>query len=129
MWACIILAKDSSRDALKEGYDFGLRSRRWFAVRGILYKGTLARNSRCSRCRRTDEVDISPPVAEDHGAANCLDEAIRSFTAEQVVDRRALTPPSVVHCLFFELFSARRSTASKLASLWNSSAAQAPIAR
>ncbi|GFX62272.1 hypothetical protein TNCV_3306451 [Trichonephila clavipes] len=39
------------------------------------------------------------------------------------VDRRALTSTSIVHCQVFELFSACRSTASKLASLWNCSAA------
>ncbi|GFS87938.1 hypothetical protein TNCV_3426881 [Trichonephila clavipes] len=39
------------------------------------------------------------------------------------VDRRALTSPFIVHCQFFELFGARRTTASKLASLWNYSAA------
>ncbi|GFU68064.1 piggyBac transposable element-derived protein 4 [Trichonephila clavipes] len=37
--------------------------------------------------------------------------------------RRALTSPTVVHCQFFELFSARWFTASKLTSLWNCSAA------
>ncbi|PRD34608.1 UNVERIFIED_CONTAM: hypothetical protein NCL1_14076 [Trichonephila clavipes] len=30
---------------------------------GILYKGTLARNPRGSRCRRIDEDEISTPVA------------------------------------------------------------------
>ncbi|GFV77917.1 hypothetical protein TNCV_711 [Trichonephila clavipes] len=39
------------------------------------------------------------------------------------VDRRALKLPSIVLCQVFELFGARRSTASKLASLWNCSAA------
>ncbi|GFV13079.1 uncharacterized protein TNCV_4714041 [Trichonephila clavipes] len=135
MWAGIIPLKDSSRDALKEGNDFGQslcrsithsgrhyssvnritrirpswslklkrdssektiwcqsacqalcsgahcrRSRRWFAVRGILYKGTLARNPRCVRRRRIDEANISTPVAVDQRAANCLEEAVRSFT-------------------------------------------------
>ncbi|GFT38074.1 uncharacterized protein TNCV_4103121 [Trichonephila clavipes] len=55
--------------------------RRWFAVRGILSKGTLARNPWCSRHQRTDEADISEPVAVDQCAANCLKEAARSFTA------------------------------------------------
>ncbi|GFW43233.1 hypothetical protein TNCV_1349961 [Trichonephila clavipes] len=41
------------------------------------------------------------------------------------IDRHALTSPSVIHCQFFELFGARRSTASKLASLCT----RAPAAR
>ncbi|GFX26616.1 uncharacterized protein TNCV_4536271 [Trichonephila clavipes] len=56
------------------------RSRRWFAVSGILYKGTLVLNPRCSRRQRIDEVDIITPVAVDQHAANCLEEAVRSFT-------------------------------------------------
>ncbi|GFY09568.1 uncharacterized protein TNCV_4322461 [Trichonephila clavipes] len=51
------------------------------AVRGILYKFTLARNSRCSRCRRIDEADISTHVAVDQRAVYCLEEAVRLFTA------------------------------------------------
>ncbi|GFW20220.1 hypothetical protein TNCV_1855441 [Trichonephila clavipes] len=39
------------------------------------------------------------------------------------VDRRALTSSSVIHRQFCEFFGFRRSTASKLASLWNCSAA------
>ncbi|GFY13604.1 hypothetical protein TNCV_4959741 [Trichonephila clavipes] len=39
------------------------------------------------------------------------------------VDRRVLTSPSFIHCQCFELFGARRSTASKLVSPWNCSAA------
>ncbi|GFY10054.1 uncharacterized protein TNCV_1945991 [Trichonephila clavipes] len=57
------------------------RGHRWFAVRGILYKDTLAHNPRCSRHRQIDETDISIPVAVDQRAANCLEEAVRSFTA------------------------------------------------
>ncbi|GFX59002.1 uncharacterized protein TNCV_3814361 [Trichonephila clavipes] len=57
-------------------------SHRWFAVKGILYKSTIAcNNSRCSRHRRIDEADISTAV--DQRAANCLEEAVRSFTALQ----------------------------------------------
>ncbi|GFU76616.1 uncharacterized protein TNCV_1272651 [Trichonephila clavipes] len=56
------------------------RSLRWFAVKGILYKGTLARNPRCRRRRRIDEADIITPVAVDQCAANCLEEAVRSLT-------------------------------------------------
>ncbi|GFY24435.1 uncharacterized protein TNCV_1014831 [Trichonephila clavipes] len=45
------------------------------------------------------------------------------------VDRHALTSPSVTHCRFFELFGARRSTASKIASLWNCSTAHELLLR
>ncbi|GFV11554.1 uncharacterized protein TNCV_975461 [Trichonephila clavipes] len=100
-------------------------SHRWLVVKRILYKDTLARNQRCSRHRRIHEVDISTPVAVDQRAANC--RAIHYYGHSPLrgagVDRRALTSPSVVHCQFFELFGARRSTASKLTSLWNCSAA------
>ncbi|GFY30988.1 hypothetical protein TNCV_1629611 [Trichonephila clavipes] len=59
------------------------------------------------------------PVAVDQRAANCLEEAVRSFSPScgAGVDHHALTSLSVVHREFFELFSARRSAASKLASL------------
>ncbi|GFT60007.1 hypothetical protein TNCV_2686921 [Trichonephila clavipes] len=56
------------------------RSPRLFAVRGILYKGTLPRYPRCSRHRQNDEAGISTPVAVDQRAANCLEEAVWSFT-------------------------------------------------
>ncbi|GFV50625.1 uncharacterized protein TNCV_2212881 [Trichonephila clavipes] len=46
----------------------------------VINTGTLARNTRCSRRRRIDEADISTPVAVDQLAANCLEEAVRSFT-------------------------------------------------
>ncbi|GFX72967.1 hypothetical protein TNCV_2814071 [Trichonephila clavipes] len=55
------------------------RSHRWFVGRSILYKGTLARNPRCSRRRRIDEANTSTPVAVDQCAANSLDEAVRPF--------------------------------------------------
>ncbi|GFW29740.1 uncharacterized protein TNCV_3936071 [Trichonephila clavipes] len=58
-------------------------NRRCFAVRGILYKGKLARNPRCSRRQRNNESDISTPVAVDQRAVNCLEEAVLSFTAMQ----------------------------------------------
>ncbi|GFX29384.1 uncharacterized protein TNCV_3997601 [Trichonephila clavipes] len=57
------------------------RSRRWFAVRRFLYKGTFTRNPRYSRRRRIDETDISTHVAVDQRVTNCLEEAVRSFTA------------------------------------------------
>ncbi|GFW99978.1 uncharacterized protein TNCV_3079751 [Trichonephila clavipes] len=57
------------------------RNCRCFSVREIRYKGTLARNSRCSRRQRIGEADIRTPVAVDQRAANCLEEAVRSFTA------------------------------------------------
>ncbi|GFT43424.1 uncharacterized protein TNCV_814791 [Trichonephila clavipes] len=49
-------------------------------MRGILHKVTLARNPRCSRRRPIDEAEIKTPVAVDQHAANCLEEAVRSFT-------------------------------------------------
>ncbi|GFV90009.1 uncharacterized protein TNCV_4643491 [Trichonephila clavipes] len=49
-------------------------------MKGILYKGTLARNSRCSRRRRIDEADISTPEAVDQRVTNYLEEAVQSFT-------------------------------------------------
>ncbi|GFW29343.1 uncharacterized protein TNCV_742851 [Trichonephila clavipes] len=75
------------------------RSRhRWFAVRRILYKGTLAHNPRCSRRQRIDEVDISIPVAGDQRAVNCLKEDVnQSPPCAEGVDRHALTSHSVVH--------------------------------
>ncbi|GFX74908.1 hypothetical protein TNCV_1844801 [Trichonephila clavipes] len=45
------------------------------------------------------------------------------------VDRSTLTSPSVIHCRFFELFVARRSTSSKLPSLWNCSTARELLLR
>ncbi|GFY06090.1 uncharacterized protein TNCV_3107691 [Trichonephila clavipes] len=46
-----------------------------------MYKGSLARDARCSRRQRIDEADITTRVAVDQRAANCLEEAVRSFTA------------------------------------------------
>ncbi|GFV62020.1 uncharacterized protein TNCV_4108231 [Trichonephila clavipes] len=91
-------------------------------VRRILYKGTLAR---CNRLCRIDEADITTHVAVDQRVSNCLEESAPPCGAS--VDRHALTSPSVIHSQFFELFGARRSTASKLVSLWNCSAIRPPI--
>ncbi|GFV42431.1 uncharacterized protein TNCV_3646671 [Trichonephila clavipes] len=92
---------------------FKIRSRRWFAVRGILYKGTLARNSLSRRHQRIEEADISTPVAVDQHGDNYLEEAVRSFTAMR--SRCRSSRADVIHGQFFELFGARRSTTSKLA--------------
>ncbi|GFU58293.1 uncharacterized protein TNCV_5139291 [Trichonephila clavipes] len=98
-----------------------IRSRRWFAVWGILYKGTLSRNPRCSRCRRIDKADISTPVTEDQRAANCLEEAVWTFTARCRSSRTDITfrcplpvfRCSSVHCfqtcIIVELFRCTRS--------------------
>ncbi|GFW82933.1 uncharacterized protein TNCV_2209851 [Trichonephila clavipes] len=43
--------------------------------------GILERSPRCSRHRRIDEADINTPVAVDQCDVNCLEEAVRSFTA------------------------------------------------
>ncbi|GFX08058.1 uncharacterized protein TNCV_1237371 [Trichonephila clavipes] len=130
MWACIILLKDSSKNALKEENDFRLQhfthtpvaidittnSCRWFAVRGILYNGTLARNPRCSSRRRIDEFDISTPVAVDQRAANYLEEALRSFitmrsgcqsSRADVIFRRPLPVFRVVRCSLVHCFQTR----------------------
>ncbi|GFX79567.1 hypothetical protein TNCV_825561 [Trichonephila clavipes] len=59
---------------------------------GILYKGTLARYSRCSRPRRIDEAYISTPAAVDQRAANCLEKLYdHSQPCGEGVDRRVLT--------------------------------------
>ncbi|GFX31745.1 hypothetical protein TNCV_170781 [Trichonephila clavipes] len=91
---------------------------RWFAV---MYKGTLERILRCSRRRRVNEADISTPVPVDQHAANYPTTWRKLYGHSQPcvagVDRHALTSPSVIHCQVFELFGARRSTASKPASL------------
>ncbi|GFW95360.1 uncharacterized protein TNCV_2970821 [Trichonephila clavipes] len=66
-----------------------------------MYKGTLARNSRCSIRQQIDEADISTPEEIDLCAANCLEKAARSFTTMRSRCR------SSIHCQFFELFGAR----------------------
>ncbi|GFY08748.1 uncharacterized protein TNCV_5006611 [Trichonephila clavipes] len=92
------------------------RSRRWFAVRGILYEGALASNPRCSRRQRIDEADISTPVAVDQRAANSLEEAVRLFTTMRsrcrssyadVTFRRPLPVFRVVQCSSFHCFQTR----------------------
>ncbi|GFV01581.1 hypothetical protein TNCV_2961741 [Trichonephila clavipes] len=55
---------------------------------GILFKGTLARNPRCNKCRRIDDTVIITPAAVDQRAANCLEEADgHSPPCEARVDR------------------------------------------
>ncbi|GFV60394.1 uncharacterized protein TNCV_3470291 [Trichonephila clavipes] len=48
-------------------------------LEGILYKGKLASNPRCSRRQRINEADISAPVEVDQSAVNYLEEDVRSF--------------------------------------------------
>ncbi|GFW81069.1 hypothetical protein TNCV_4804371 [Trichonephila clavipes] len=50
-----------------------------FCVRGILYKGILARSPRCNRRLPIDEAHNETPVAVNHCAANCLEEAVWSI--------------------------------------------------
>ena len=85
-------------------------------MRGILYKGTLARSPRCSRHRRIDEAGISAPVAVDQSAANCLEEALWSFTAMRsrcrsssadVFSRRPLPVFGVIRCSSVHCFQTR----------------------
>ena len=94
-------------------------SHRWFAMRGIQYKGILARSPQCIRHRRIDKADISTPVAVEC-AANGLEEAAQSFTTMQ---NKCQLSRTFHHPLpVFKFFSAHWSTASKLASHWNCSA-------
>ncbi|GFT58268.1 hypothetical protein TNCV_2117971 [Trichonephila clavipes] len=51
-------------------------------LEGDPIKGTLARNPRCSICRRIDEARISTSV--DQRAANCREEALRSFIVMRI---------------------------------------------
>ncbi|GFU41216.1 uncharacterized protein TNCV_1848131 [Trichonephila clavipes] len=98
--------------------------RQWLAVREILYKGTLARNPRCSRRRLIDETDISIPVAVDQHAANCQEEAVRSFNTMRgrcrsshadVTFRRPMPVFRVVRCssVHFSLTSICRTFEEK----------------
>ncbi|GFW62133.1 uncharacterized protein TNCV_1685641 [Trichonephila clavipes] len=84
-----------------------------------MYKGNLARNRWCSRRQRIDEAGISTPVAVDQHPANCLEKALRSFTAMRISCRSSHIDVTFLRSLLvFNLFRAVRSTASKLASLW-----------
>ncbi|GFU92176.1 uncharacterized protein TNCV_2530351 [Trichonephila clavipes] len=85
------------------------------AVRGMLYKGTLARNPQCSRRRQTDEANISTHVTVDQRAVHFLDEVIRSFTAmrnmcrsssEDITFRRPLPSFRVDRCSSVQCFQA-----------------------
>ncbi|GFU93376.1 uncharacterized protein TNCV_1861061 [Trichonephila clavipes] len=78
--------------------------------------GTLVRNVRCSRRRRIDEADISTPVAVDLRAVNCMEEAVRSFTAMRsrrrssradVTFRRTLPVFQIVWCSLVHCFQTR----------------------
>ncbi|PRD30683.1 UNVERIFIED_CONTAM: hypothetical protein NCL1_25673 [Trichonephila clavipes] len=119
--ACQALCHEPTADAAVDS----LPSGGW-----ILYKGTLARNSRCSKRLPIDKADISTSVAVDQSVFNCLEEAVWSFTAMRAdVDRHMPTSFSGNHCQFFELFGASQSPASKLASLRNCSAARELLLR
>ncbi|GFX88479.1 uncharacterized protein TNCV_2279471 [Trichonephila clavipes] len=48
-------------------------------------------NPNSGKRRRIDEADFSTPVAVDQRAANCLKEAVRSFTAMQSRCRLSLS--------------------------------------
>ncbi|GFV50194.1 hypothetical protein TNCV_621071 [Trichonephila clavipes] len=75
--------------------------------------------------RATARDSSEKQLGANHLDKLCAHEPI----ADAAIDGRALTSPSVVHWQFFELFGSRRSTASKLASLWNCSAAHELILR
>ncbi|GFV84771.1 uncharacterized protein TNCV_4297531 [Trichonephila clavipes] len=51
-------------------------------MEGILYKGTLARNPRCSKCRGIDDAEFSTPVVADQRTAKCLKESVRSTASK-----------------------------------------------
>ncbi|GFY14141.1 uncharacterized protein TNCV_3613301 [Trichonephila clavipes] len=81
-----------------------------------MYKGILACNTWCSRRQRIDDADISAPVALDQRAANCLEEAVRSFTAMRsrcrsssadVTFRHPLPVSRVVRCSSVHCFQIR----------------------
>ncbi|GFY26048.1 uncharacterized protein TNCV_1917981 [Trichonephila clavipes] len=90
--------------------------------------GTPAYSPRCSKRRQLDEADVSTSV--DQRSANYQEEAVQSFTVMQSRCRSSSADLTiVVHCQFFELFDAHQSTASKIASLWNGSAAHELLLR
>ncbi|GFW49633.1 hypothetical protein TNCV_2844141 [Trichonephila clavipes] len=51
-----------------------------------MYEDTFARNSRCSKRRRIDEVNIISPVAVDQRAFNFLEEDARLFDAMRILE-------------------------------------------
>ncbi|GFY16591.1 uncharacterized protein TNCV_736181 [Trichonephila clavipes] len=61
--------------------------------------GTLARNPRYSRRLLIDEAVISTPVAVDQRAPNCLEEAVRSFTAMRIRCRLSCADVTFRHLL------------------------------
>ncbi|GFX57806.1 uncharacterized protein TNCV_943661 [Trichonephila clavipes] len=82
----------------------------------VCREGDSAHNPRCNRRQRIDEVDISTPVAVDQRAANCLEEAARSFTAmwsrcrsshSDVTFRRSLPVLPIVRCSLVHCFQTR----------------------
>ncbi|GFY25915.1 hypothetical protein TNCV_1916651 [Trichonephila clavipes] len=58
--------------------------RQWFVVKGILYKGTLVGNLRCSRRRRIDKADISAPVSSRPMCCRLPGGSCTSFTAMRI---------------------------------------------
>ncbi|GFW37120.1 hypothetical protein TNCV_5020181 [Trichonephila clavipes] len=81
-----------------------------------------------TRRRRIDEADNSTPVAIDQRAAYRRLYG-HSPLCRAGFDRSALMSPPVIYCQCFEFFGARRYTASKLALLWNCSAAHELLLR
>ncbi|GFV80192.1 retrovirus-related Pol polyprotein from transposon TNT 1-94 [Trichonephila clavipes] len=79
-------------------------------------RGTVSRTPRRSRRRRIDEGDISIPVAVNQRAANCVKEAVRSYTGirsrcrsscTDVTFRRPLPVFPVVQCSSVHCFQTR----------------------
>ncbi|GFU43631.1 hypothetical protein TNCV_4483111 [Trichonephila clavipes] len=87
------------------------RRRRWFCVRGILYKGILACSPRCSRRLRIDEAHNETRVDVDHCAASCLEKlcgpsepfapgvCLRELTSHFGVHSRISSCPTLVRPL------------------------------
>ncbi|GFU83109.1 uncharacterized protein TNCV_65781 [Trichonephila clavipes] len=92
---------------------------------GILYKGNLACNLRCSRCQEIDKTDISTPVPVDQHSTNYLEEAVR-HSSPALTFHRPLPVFRVVRCSPVHCFQTRitvelfRCTQAPIARLKNS---------
>ena len=78
----------------------------WFAVRGVGYKGTLARSPRCSRHQSIGEDDNSIPVAVNRRFANFLEKTLLWFTAMQSRCRSLCA--DVIFCRLMTIFQVFR---------------------
>ncbi|GFT06935.1 uncharacterized protein TNCV_1415041 [Trichonephila clavipes] len=85
----------------------------------------LGKRKRSLGTADVDKANISTPAAVSQRAANCQEEAVRSFTAMRNRCQSLCTDITFRRPLpvFLKLFGARWSTTSKLALLLNCSAA------